>query len=477
MKAKVLISTTLVLLTSGCTVGPNYQSPRVKAPDQWGAPLAGGMTSHDTLTGGWWTGFNDPKLTSLITRAAETNLDLRIAEARVRQARAQYGMARADNWPTVNASGSYSRQKQKNITSNVYEAGFDASWEIDLFGGERRAIEAATADLAAMEYGRRDVLVTLFSEVARNYVQARGTQRQLAILREQIGAQTETVTITRNRVRNGSATDLDLQRALAQLTSLQSQVPALETAILVSAHRLGVLLGQNPDALKEELSDAAPIPASPPVIPVGLPSDLLLRRPDVLQAERKLAAETARIGQTKADLFPRFFLTGAASQNSSKASSFFDSNSTIWSIGPSVQWRIFDASRVRASIQAQTAVQDQAALSYRQVILTSLEDVENALVAYAKEQEHRRLLDQTVAANQAAVDIAQKLYSNGLGKYLDLLDAQRSLYTSQDALVQSECGVSLNLIILYKALGGGWETAKSQLLADSAETAPERAHH
>ena len=194
----------------------------------------------------------------------------------------------------------------------------------------------------------------------------------------------------------------------------------------------------------------------------------------MLQAERRLAAESARIGQTKADLFPRFFLTGTAGQSSTKTSSFFDSNSTLWSIGPSVQWRIFDASRVRAGILAQTAVHDQAALSYRQAILASLEDVENALVAYAKEQEHRRLLDQTVAANQAAVDIARKLYANGLGKYLDLLDAQRSLYTSQDALVKSDYAVSLNLVSLYKALGGGWETGKPRLVATSVEVAPEQ---
>jgi outer membrane protein, multidrug efflux system len=479
MRARILIPAALVLLAGGCTVGPDYHPPSVKVPAQWGEPLTGGTTNQADRVGAWWKSFHDPELDSLIARAVVTNLDLRIAEARVRQARAQQGFAQAGYWPTVNASGSYSRQKQSEnqpiigsipfpssvpFENNVYQAGFDASWEIDLFGGKHRAVEAATAQLAAVEYGRRDVLVTLLSEVARNYVQTRGAQRELAILQNQIKAQEETVAITHSRLDHGAATDLDLQRALALLASIQSQAPAIETAIQSSVHRLGVLLAQTPDALREELSATAPIPAPPPEVPVGLPSDLLLRRPDVLRAERQLASETARIGQVKADLFPKFFLTGSAGLASVSTSDFFSPGSTLWSIGPTVQWRVFDAGRVRASIRAQTAVQDQASLTYAQIVLTSLEDVENALVAYAKEQEHRRLLERAVTANQKAADLANQLYTKGLGNYLNLLDAQRSLYVSQDELVRSERAVTLNLIALYKALGGGWETDKPQQL-------------
>jgi NodT family efflux transporter outer membrane factor (OMF) lipoprotein len=449
-------------------------------PAQWAEPLTAGTTSQAEQVASWWKSFHDAELDSLIARAVKTNLDLRIAEARVRQARAEQGFAEADFWPTVNASGSFSRQKQSEhqpiigsiplppsvpFENNVYQAGFDATWEIDLFGGKRRAVQAATAALAAVEYGRRDVLVTLLSEVARNYVQIRGAQRQLALLQDQIRAQEETVAITRSRVEHGAAADLDLQRALALLATIQSQAPAIETSLQSSVHRLGVLLAQTPDALREELAATAPIPAPPPEVPVGLPSDLLLRRPDLLRAERQLAAETARIGQAKAELFPKFFLTGSAGLTSISASDFFSPSSRMWSIGPSVQWRVFDAGRVRASVRAQIAVQDQASLTYEQTVLTSLEDVENALVAYAKEQEHRRLLEQAVTANQKAAHLADQLYTTGLGNYLDLLDAQRTLHISQGDLVQSERAVAVNLIALYKALGGGWDTDEPQHLA------------
>jgi outer membrane protein, multidrug efflux system len=472
MKTRILIHALLVLLLAGCTVGPDYHPASVKVPAQWGEPLSGGTTNREEQAGAWWKSFHDPELDSLIARAVQTNLDLRIAEARVRQARAQADFARAEYWPRVNASGAYARQKQSEnqpiigslplppgvpFENNVYQAGFDAAWEIDIFGGKRRAVQAASAELAAVEYGRGDVLVTLLSEVARNYVQTRGAQRQLANLQDQIKAQEETVSITRSRVDYGVATELDLQRALALLATIKSQVPAIETALQASIHRLGVLLALTPDALREELSATAPIPAPPPEVPVGLPSDLLLRRPDVRRAERQLASETARIGQVKADLFPKFFLTGSAGLTSVSTSDFFSPGSRMWSIGPSVQWRVFDAGRVRANIRAQTAVQDQAVLAYEQIVLSSLEEVENALVAYAKEQEHRRLLEQAVTANQKAVDLANRLYTTGLGNYLNLLDAQRALYLSLDEWVRSERAVSSNLIALYKALGGGWD--------------------
>lgn len=477
---KTILLIPVLAFLAGCTVGPNYHQPAVKTPAQWSQPLTNGVTSQENQEDAWWKNFHDAELDSLIARAMQTNLDLRIVEARVRQARAEKGFAQADYWPTVNASGSYSRQKQSenqpivgflNIPSSVpfendvYQAGFDAAWEIDLFGGKRRAVQAATAELAAAQCSRRDVMVTLLSEVARNYVQTRGAQQQLAILQSQIKAQAETVEITQNRVKIGAATDLDLQRALALLATIQSQAPMIEIVIQTSIHRLGVLLAQPPDSLERELSTAAPIPTVPPEVPIGLPSDLLLRRPDVRWAERRLAAESARIGQVKSDLFPKFYLTGAAGFSSVSADDFFSSASRTWSIGPTIRWRIFDAGRVRASIQAQTAVRDQASLNYEHIILASLEEVENALVAYAKEQEHYGSLAQAVAANQKAVTLASQLYEKGLGSYLNLLDVQRALYSSQDELVRSERAVTLNLVVLYKALGGGWDTDISQRVA------------
>ncbi len=473
MKAiQLFLPAALALLAGGCSVGPDYHPPTTGVPDRWGGPISGGLAYREESVGAWWRNFHDPELDSLIGRAVKTNLDLRLAEARMLQARAEQGAAEAAYWPTVDASGSYARQKESrnqpvigalplppgvSFENNLYQAGFDASWELDLFGGKRRATEAAAANLAAVEFGRRDVLVTLFAEVARNYVLTRGSQHQLAIAREQIQSQEETVSITRGRLDQGAATDLDLQRALALLAMLQSQVPAIENAIQTAVHRLGVLLDLSPDALQQELSTNTPLPPVPPEVPVGLPSDLLQRRPDIRRAERLLAAETARIGQTEADLFPKFFLTGSAGWISVGASDFFNPGSRVWSIGPSLQWRIFDAGRVRADVRARKAIRDQARLTYEGAVLAALEEAGNALVAYAKEQERRQRLEQATVANKKAVEISGRLYDKGLGSYLILLDAQRAYYSSQDELVRSDLAVAMNLIALYKALGGGWD--------------------
>ncbi len=475
MKTKAEISALFMLLAAGCTVGPDYQLPIFDAPAQWSGNLSDSIASQNDQIDEWWKLFHDAELDSLIERAVKANLDLRIAEARVRQAREQQGFAEADFWPTLSASGSYARQKQSEnqpilgslpkssntpFENNVYKAGFDASWEIDIFGGKRRAIEAATAELTATEYGQRDVMVSLLSEVARYYLQTRGAQRQLSILQNQIKAQEETVNITRSRVDHGSAAELELQRALALLASIRSQVPTIESSIHSLIYHLSVLLAKNPDALNTELSVTAAIPAPPPQVPVGLPSELLLRRPDVLRAERLLAAETARIGQVKAELFPKFSLTGSVGATSISASDFFLPGSRTWSIGPTVQWRIFDAGRVLANLNAQIEAQDQAQLNYQKIVLTAFEEVETALVTYAKEQEHYQLLQQEVTANQRAVELATQRYNKGWASYLDLLDAQRVLFNSQDGLIRSERVVSLNLVAIYKALGGGWEMKK-----------------
>ena len=467
----------LAFFAGGCanipSVGPNYHAPETKTPAHWSEPLVGGETNSAAATAAWWKSFHDAELDSLIERAASSNLDLRIAQARVREARAQYGIAVGNLLPTVDASGSFARQRESQseplvgpgdrlppgipFENNSYQAGFDASWEIDVFGGKRRAVEAAKAQVAAAEFGQRDVLVTLLGEVARNYVEARGDQRQLEIARENITAQEQTLALTQNRYTNGLANNLDVQQAATLLATTRASVPALETALEASIHRLGVLLGQPPEALQSELSSVAPIPAAPPAVPVGLPSELLLRRPDVAQAERQLAAATANIGVAKADLFPKFYLTGVAGFDSVSASDWFDAGSRFWSAGPTVQWNIFDAGRIRANIRIQNARQEQALANYEQTALTAFEDVENALVAYAKEQVRRRSLEDAVKSSQESLRLANQLYANGLSGFINVLDAERSLYQAQDALVQSDRTVSTDLIALYKSLGGGWE--------------------
>jgi NodT family efflux transporter outer membrane factor (OMF) lipoprotein len=466
----------LALLTGGCanipTVGPDYQKPNVSTPAQW-QPLAGGATNAAVPAAAWWKNFHDAELDSLIERAAGANLDLRIAQARVREARAHYHMTTADFWPTVDAAGSYARNRQSEhqpvlgslpmpagvpFENDVYQAGFDATWELDVFGGKRRATESAKAQMAAAQFGEREVLVTLLGEVARNYVEARGYQRRLDIARDNIRAQEQALAIVQNRFTNGLTSDLDVQQASTVLATTRAVVPALETALDASIHRLGVLLGQTPESLETELATVAPIPAAPPSVPVGLPSDLLLRRPDVALAERQLAAATANIGVAKADLFPKFFLTGIAGFEGLSADDWFKSGSQFWSVGPAVQWRMFDAGRIRANIKVQNARQEQALAQYESTALSAFEDVENAMTAYAKEQIRRQSLADAVKSSAESLRLANQLYANGLANYINVLDAERSMYQTQDALVQSDKTVTTDVIALYKSLGGGWET-------------------
>jgi outer membrane protein, multidrug efflux system len=453
---------------AGCTVGPNYQAPKSNPPSQWASPLGGGETNGTSADIQWWKSFRDPELDSLISRAAESNLNIRAAFARVRQARLERAVAKSGFWPTLDGTASYVDNRYSAtglvpfppgtpLEANLFQGGFDAAWELDVFGGTRRTVEAATAEIGAAEFGRRNLLLTVYGEVARNYVQARAFQRRLAVLRDNIKAQQGILDLTRDLFAKGLATDLDVKQGEALLATTESQEPGFDTGFRACAYRLAVLLGRPPGALVEELSVHAPVPAAPPAVPVGLPSDLLHRRPDIQQAERELAAATARIGIAKADLFPQFSLTGDVGLESVYASDWFTAGSRYWTAGPMVQWRFFEAGRIRANIHLQTARQEEALANYEQSVLAAFEDVENALTAYAHEQIRRKSLARAVEADEQAVHLAEDLYRHGLADFLRVLESQRSLYQSQDALIESDQAVSSNLIALYKALGGGWE--------------------
>ncbi len=469
------------IFAAGCMVGPNYHPPEPVVSGKWSDSTAANaakqpvsITKVDQLpVAQWWATFNDANLNTLVERAVIENLDLRIAQARVREARAQRGIVSADLYPTLNVSGSYQRSRiSENVTGaqgqsgsqnnfavegDLYQAGFDASWEVDVFGGIRREIEAANADINAEIENRRNTLVTLLAEVARNYTELRGSQRQIAIASENLKAQQETLELTRVRFEAGLVSDLDVARAEAQVQITASQIPELESSAQQSIHLLSVLLAQEPDALSKELSVEAPIPQTPPEIPIGLPSDLLRRRPDVRRAERQLAAATARIGVATADLFPKFSLTGFLGLTSSKFSKLGNSGSTTWSILPGVSWPVLDFGRIRSNIAVQNAREEQVATIYEQTVLTSLREVADALISFSKEQARRQSLASAVNANKRAVDLANDLYKQGLSDFLSVLQAQRDLFASEDALVQSDRNVSSNLVALYKALGGGWE--------------------
>ena len=477
----VMVGAGFTLLT-GCAVGPDYHPPQTNAPPQWASPLAGGETNGPVDLAAWWEKFGDTNLDSFMITAVQSNLTLHIAEARVREARAQKDVVAGSLWPSLGSSGSYSRNLYGKheypplagfgvpLSYNLYNAGFDAAWELDIFGGTRRTVEAANADLVAAEYGRRDVLVSLLAEVARNYIGARSYQQRLAITRDNIRVQQDSLNLSSNRFENGLSSDLDVQQATALLTATEAQLPSLETGFAQSVYHLAVLLGQPPGTLVEEMSAVKPIPLTPPEVPVGLPSDLLQRRPDVQQTERELAAATARIGEAKADLFPKFSLTGMAGLESVSASDWFNYGSRYWSAGPTVQWELFEAGSLVANVHVKNARQEQALAAYQQTVLAAMEDTENALTAYAKEQIRRRSLFQSVQADQQAVELSTQLYQSGLADFLHVLDSERSLYEAQDALVQSDQAVSLNLVQLYKALGGGWQDGSDSTMAATGKT-------
>lgn len=467
----------LVFFGTGCAVGPDYHKPDLPVPVAWTEAQQQGVATRTVELTRWWTKFNDPLLDSLVARAVTSNLDLRLAEARIREARASRAVAASGAWPTLDVSGSYTRNRASenaigapaqgavvapsgsaNLDQNLYRSGFDANWEIDVFGGVRRSVEAADATIDATVEDRRDVVVTLLGEVARNYIDLRGFQRQLVVARANLKAQQETLELTRVRFQAGLASDLDVAQQEAQVNTTASQIPTLESGVKQAAYALDVLLGSQPSALWRELAQEAEIPGLPPEVLVGLPSDLLRRRPDVRRAERQLAAATALVGAATADLFPKFFLTGVAGLQSVSASDWINGGSRFGSIGPRITWPVFDAGRIRANIEIRSAQQEQALTQYEKSVLTALGDVETALVNYANEQVRYRSLSEAVAANRRAVAMANELYIRGLNDFLNVLDTQRSLYVTESALTQSQATMATNLVALYKALGGGWDT-------------------
>ena len=466
-----------ILCAGGCAVGPDYRPSPPPVPAAWISPPANGLTNVAAASSDWWASFNDPELDSLIQRAVRSNPDLSVSEARLRQARGIRQMSAADFWPIVDTSGSFARAKQsKNqpligalplppnfpFEYSVYQAGFDASWEIDLFGAKRRAREAATAEWEGAIEARNDAIVSLVAEVARTYVEMRGSQHRMEIARRNLKLQQEAVDLTRARFQTGIASELDVARAAALLAAVRSAIAPLETNMRESMYGLAVLVGREPGDLLAELLPFKPVPPAPPEVPIGLPSDLLSRRPDVRRAERQLAAETARVGVAKSDWFPKLSLNGDAGLESVSLGKWFEPSSEFWSIGPTLQWRALDFGRVRAEVQAQTAVQEAALATYEKAVLNSMQEAENAIVAYAQEQYRHGALADEVSENSRSLAMANGLYAEGRASYLDVLDVERSLYESEDALAVSDQAVSVDLIALYKALGGGWNTATGE---------------
>ena len=456
-----------------CTVGPDYERPDVERPGVWleleteGMEVAGGGDPDFD----WWASLGDEDLEWLVRRAVGANLRIEIARTRVREARALVGVAEGELLPSVGSAASYDRLQlsenfpvfddfiergQTDRDQSLLSAGFDASWEVDLFGGDRRAVEAATAALESEVAQGRDVLLTVVAETARNYFELRGAQQRIEALERSIASQRSTVSAAEDRLRAGLGVKLDIVRAEAEFRGLRAELPRVRSAAVAAAMRLAVLTSMEGGVLWRRLADDGELTEAPSVVPVGLPGDLLRRRPDIRAAERSVQAASASIGVAVADLYPKFSLTGDAGLAASDFADLFSGNSVTWSIGPSIRWPIFQGGRIRANIDVSEARHERALLRYRRIVRSAIADVESSLTRYAQARLTLDHLVGTVAAQAESVSLARRAYEDGLSDIGPLLDAQRRLASLEAELAESRASVLIALASLHKALGGGW---------------------
>jgi NodT family efflux transporter outer membrane factor (OMF) lipoprotein len=466
----VLALSSLISLAGCAAVGPDYVPPESSAPATWHTELEEGLSlgiMAPQQLARWWTTLKDPILSDLIELAVNNNLDLKQAMAKVREARARRGITRTDQYPVLDASGSATRSKSSGSDESrgFYSVSFDAGWEVDIFGGVRRAEEAAEADFAASRENLRDVLVSLTAEVALNYLDVRTTQQRLMVAVKNLALQQESFELVGWRTQAGLSDDLVLQQARYNLENTRSQIPSLRSSLEEARNRLAVLIGRVPGDLHEMLAETRPIPVVPPAVLVGVPAEALRQRPDIRRTEHNLAAQTARIGVATAELYPRFRLAGSIGLEALEPADLFESSSRAWSFGPRVSWNIFDAGAIRQNIEVQSAVQEQYLHAYEAAVLEALEEVENTLTAYAEEQRRRERLLAAVDAARQAETLADQKYRAGLVDFNIVLEAQRSMLFFEDQLAQSDGAAISTLIRLYKALGGGWDTSATEKFA------------
>jgi NodT family efflux transporter outer membrane factor (OMF) lipoprotein len=492
----VLVALVGAAALTGCTVGPDFRQPDWTSPSSWFAGPKEAVKRPPSIPVGepidpdWWTLFHDPVLTGLERRVANENLDVKTAGIRMTESRAQLAIAQSAQFPTLNGHASYVRQQASNNgvfgiiptaagataasgaagTStggvrgrglqpfDLFQGGFDASWEIDLWGGVQRSVESATATSEAANEATRSALLSSLAEVARDYIQLRGVQAQLAIARDNVRTARQSLDLTQQRAAGGVTTDLDVANASAQLRTTLAQIPSLEQQEAQTINALSLLLGQPPNALRSELVTAKPVPPVPPRVPVGLPSELARRRPDIRQAEAQLHAATADIGVAQANFYPSVNLTGSFGLQSLQFGKVFDAHSKQYSFGPGLTIPIFQGGQLRSALHLREALQQEAAVNFQKTVLQAWHDVDNALTAYQSEQTRRDELIHAVAENRRALALAQSRYQQGVADFLTVLDAERSLLAAQLQLADSTTTVSANLVALYKALGGGWET-------------------
>lgn len=474
-----------IVLLSGCSLGPDYQRPELTLAEEFDAASVQleqspvGESASDFSVGpdpedAWWHALHDPTLNKLIELAVAQNYSLQVASNRVREARALRRVASARLLPSVNGSGNgqrfslsensfgplpaLAREGLADLDGELFEAGFDASWEADIFGANRRSIETADASLEQSIAQRRAVMVSTIAEVARSYTELRGAQQRLEVLDNNIRIQQDTLVLVENRFTSGLASSLDVSRARAQLQGIRAQRPDIRLAIRRSWYQLAVLLAEQPGSESlSNLLELERLPETPDLVPAGLPAELVWRRNDVLAAEQALRAATAEVGVATAAFYPKFFLTGSLTQEGIRFSDLYEAASQAWTLGPLIQWPLFQGGALRANKTAATIRMESAYANFQQAVLVALQDVETQLVGFAESRLKVNELEAATQSSERSVELALVLYERGLEDYLTVLDAERILAQQQDLLVLGETENVLSTIALYKSLGGGWQ--------------------
>jgi NodT family efflux transporter outer membrane factor (OMF) lipoprotein len=462
--------TAAVALLSACTVGPDYEPPRRDVPAQWQQPRQAGLADAPPAEGAFWRAFGDAVLDDLVARALAANLDLRAAFARLSAASALRGVAAADRWPSLDARGSFEdRQESRNTPfgafiprTNIHTLAIDAAWELDLWGRVRRSVEAADRELEASAADIRGAQLSVVTEVLATYIDVRRAQRRYAIAQNNLALQEQTLALVQARAAAGLVVERDVAQAMTNVEQTRSRLPALEAEALVAHNRIAVLLGRAPGeegegALPVALRAPGTLPVLPVSIAVGVPADLLRRRPDVHAAEQRFAAAVARIGVAQAERYPRFTLGGTLGLSANTAKEVFTSGSDIIAFGPSVPFNLFDGGRLRQRVRSLEADAEAAQVAWEQTVLLALEEAENAMLRFVREQTRRDSLQRAAAQAARAVELAQTQYSAGLSDFQAVIDSQRTVATIEDDLVSSEAAVAASLVALWKALGGGVE--------------------
>ena len=462
-----LVPTFCLLALAACKVGPDYVRPEVKMPDAWTEEMRNGVVQGPAELADWWKNFGDEKLDELIRRADEGNLDLAIALARIKQSRAALGISKGEYLPVVEARGSveYAESSKNGVFgalggdgTDLWSLGFDSSWEIDVAGRIARSVESATAGLGAQYEDYRDVRVILFAEVARNYVTMRAFQQRIKLAKDNVKTQQDSLNLAQSRFETGVSPELDVAQARSNLGNTEQLIPALEQGRVAALLRIAVLLGAHPGDVRSALDEIAEVPQPTKEIGVGVPADIIRQRPDIRAAERRLAAATARIGVATADLYPRLSFSGTFGLESTSLSSLFESDSITWGVGMPVRWSLFAGGRIKSNIKLEEARTEEALKFYERSVLLAIEEIEGSLNRYEQEQDRRDALGRAVTAAQRSVELSVELYRQGLVDFQNVLDAQRTLLSFQDQFAESEGFVAANLVALYKALGGGWDS-------------------